>query len=83
MQVANIRELKINTKKVLGPMLNHGPVLLTKRGKPIALMRSLSSQELDFRFAPLWERIKIAAEKAGYTSKSVNRLIASIRSTKA
>ena len=82
MQIANIRELKTNTKRVLANMVQRGPVVLTKRGKPVALMRSLSLRELDIRFAPLWERIRFAAESAGYKPKDIDRLIASVRSAR-
>lgn len=83
MRMINVRELKIETKRVLGSMLLKGPVLITRRGKPIALMRSLSSKELDIRFGPLWDRIRIAAENAGYKPKDITRLIAAVRSRRA
>ena len=80
MQITNIRELKTNTKKVLATMTQKGPIVLTRRGIPVALMRSLGSKELDIRFSPLWERIRISAETAGYKPKDINRLIVSARS---
>ena len=79
MRTVNVRELKIETKKVLGSWLLKGPVLVTRRGKPIALIRALGSRELDIRFGSLWDRIRIAAENAGYKPKNIKRLIASAR----
>ena len=78
----NVRELKNETKKVLGSLLLKlkGPIVVTRRGRPIALIRSLSSKELDVRFGSLWDRIRVAAESAGYKPKDVRRLVSSVRS---
>ncbi len=44
--------------------------------------RAKSAKELDIRFDSLWDRLRLAAEAAGYRAKDVPRLIASVRSAK-
>lgn len=82
MRIANIRELKLETKRVLGWMARDGPVLITRRGKPVAILRGLEAGEWESRFDSLWNRLRIAAERAGYSSGDISRLIGSVRSRK-
>lgn len=79
MRFANVRELKLETNKVLEMSRQKGPVIITRRGKPVALIRGIKEEDFAQRFDRLWERIRLAAERSGYGHKDVDRLIAEIR----
>lgn len=79
MRVVNMRELKLNTKNVLHSLSKDRHVLITQLGKPIALLRSIDTQELSNTFTPLWGRLQDAVAASGYTKKDVPRLIATSR----
>lgn len=80
MRFANVRELKIDTARVLELSRRAGPVVVTRRGRPVAIIRGITEKDLKERFSDLWERIREAAERAGYGRRDVNRLIAEARS---
>lgn len=82
MRFANIRELKLETNKILALSKMRGPVIVTRNGKPVALLRSIGEDDLSINAAPLWENIKKSAEKSGYKIKDVKKLIKHVRSSK-
>ena len=80
MRFANIRELRLETNKVLALTNKNGPVVLTKRGKPIAMLRKIN--EDDLIISSLWKRIRQAAERTGYGLNDVEKLIKTSRVSK-
>lgn len=82
MRFANIRELRLETNKVLALSRRNGPVVVTRNGYPIALLRVISEDDFDLKIGPLWKRLKIAAERAGYRAKDVQRLLKKVRTAK-
>ncbi|MCL5674486.1 MAG: type II toxin-antitoxin system prevent-host-death family antitoxin [Candidatus Omnitrophica bacterium] len=77
---ANIRELKLETGKILELSRKNGPVMVTKRGQPVAIIRGIKkgSQSV-FTYSEVLNNIRQAAEKSGYRLKDVNRLINEVR----
>ena len=82
MRFANLRELKLETKKVLQMSQRSGPVIITRKGKPIALLRSIGEEDFGRRVDELWLRVKRVAEESGYGPKDVGRIIQNVRKTK-
>lgn len=82
MRFANVRELKLETNKVIELSKKNGPVIVTRRGQPIALLRTISENDFAFSISTLWNRIRKAAEQAGYKSSDVEKLIKQVRSLK-
>ncbi len=82
MRFANIRQLKLETNKVLNLSRKNGPVVVTRRGRPVALLRTISENDLAFRIGPLWNRLRRAAERAGYGPDDVEKLIKQVRVSK-
>lgn len=79
MEFTNIRALKLETNKVLESSKKKGPVVITRNGKPVALLRSIDDKDLELRFSQLWNRIRAAAERAGFSQKDIDRLIREVR----
>ena len=82
MEFATIRELKHKTSKVIETGKSNGPVIVTRRGKPVALLRAVESGDLEIRLKPLWKRLRAAAEKNSYSGKDVNKIINNVRKAK-
>lgn len=82
MRFANIRELRLETNKVLALSRRNGPVVVTRNGYPIALLRVIGEDDFDLKIGPLWKRLKTAAERAGYRAKDVQRLLKKVRTAK-
>lgn len=79
MYFANIRSLKVETAKILSLSLKKGPVIITRRGQPIAVLRSLDPAQAWKEFDSLWARLRQAAGRAGYRRGDVERLISEVR----
>jgi prevent-host-death family protein len=79
---ANVRALKVETAKVLTLSRKKGPVIITRKGQPIAVLRYLDPDKAWKEFDTLWVRLRQAARKAGYGRRDVERLIAEVRKTK-
>lgn len=82
MYFANVRSLKIETAKILALSFKKGPVIITRRGQPIAVLRSLDPAQAWKQFDALWGRLKQAAQRAGYRRRDVEKLIAEVRKAK-
>ena len=82
MQFANVRDLRLETNKVLKLSREDGPVVVTRRGQPIALLRTISKEDFDFQIGSLWSRLRQAAERSGFKPRDVARLIKEIRNLK-
>lgn len=79
---ANVRSLKVETAKILAQSVKGGPVIITRRGQPIAVLRSLNPAEAWKQFDSLWTRLRRAAQQAGYRQRDVDKLIAQVRKAK-
>ena len=79
MKFANIRELKLDTNTLLEQAETYGPVVVTRNGKPVAMIRSITEDDLTLQVKSLWPGLKKSAQKAGYTKKSVTKLIKQTR----
>jgi prevent-host-death family protein len=82
MRFANIRELKLETNKVLEMSRKKGPIVVTRRGRPIALIRTINEEDFSYSLKPLWDRLRIAAGNAGYGPGDVEKLIKEARASK-
>jgi prevent-host-death family protein len=82
MKFANIRELKLETNKVLSFSKQGGPVVITQKGKPVALLRSISEDDFSVNVNALWDRVRKAAEKKDYTPDNIDTLIKTVRTAK-
>ncbi len=80
MLFANIRELKLRTSEVIEKTGKGGPVMITKRGRPVAILRGLGKEEENlYTYSEVFSKMRKAAEKAGYKAKDVEKLIARVR----
>lgn len=79
MRFANVRSLKVETARILALSAKKGPVVITRRGQPIAVLRSLDPDQAWKQFDALWKRLREAARRAGYGKRDVERLIAEVR----
>lgn len=82
MRFANIRSLKLETAKILALCSKRGPVVITRRGQPIAVLRSLDPDQAWKEFDGLWRRLRDAARRAGYRKRDIDKLIAEVRKAK-
>ena len=76
---ANIRELKLETNKVLNWTRKKGPVVVTRHGRPVALLKNISEENMEVQIPSLWNRLRQAAERSGYALKDVDQLIKETR----
>jgi len=79
MQIVNMRDLKLHTRQVIQAMLSDGYAIITRRGRPIAMMTPIPEKEISDAFNALRQRMRKTAEKAGYSLKDVPRIIAEAR----
>ena len=79
MRYANIRELKLETNKVLEQSEKYGNVIVTRNGRPVALIRPISEKDIELKAKPLWPALREGSERAGYGLKDVKKLIKSVR----
>ena len=82
MRFANIRELKLETNKVIEMGKKEGPVVVTRRGRPIALIRTIGENDFTYSVKTLWNRLRVAAKRAGYGPGDVEKLIREARTSK-
>jgi prevent-host-death family protein len=79
MRFSNVRELKLDTNKVLSMSKKSGPVVVTRKGKPVAILRSIRESDLSINVGSLWDRIRESAERSGFGAEDVTRLIRAVR----
>lgn len=79
MEFVTVRELKHQTPQVLRLSQRKGPVVVTRNGRPVAVLRTAHLEDLSLQFEELWERFRQAAHRAGFRRKDVERLIAQVR----
>ena len=80
MLFANMRELKLKTSEVIERTGKEGPVMITKRGKPVAILRGIGKKEGRlYTYGEVISNMRKAAEKAGYRARDVEKLIAEVR----
>ena len=79
MQFANVRSLKVQTARVLALSAKKGPVIITRRGQPFAVLRALDPDAAWKEFDGLWKRLREAGRRAGYKRGAVDRLITEVR----
>ncbi|HDT15635.1 MAG TPA: type II toxin-antitoxin system prevent-host-death family antitoxin [Firmicutes bacterium] len=82
MRYANIRELKLDTNRVLEQSEKYGSVIVTRNGKPVALIRPITEDDIELKTKPLWPALRAGAQRAGYGLKDVNKIIKSVRQKK-
>jgi prevent-host-death family protein len=82
MRFANVRELKLETNKVLALSRKRGPVIITRNGKPVASLRTIGEDDFSVNAGSLWESVRKSAERSGYGPEDVDKLIYSVRSPK-
>ena len=81
MVFVTVRELKHHTPRVLQLSQRKGPVVVTRNGRPVAVLRTASLEDLALK--GLWERLRHAADRAGFRRRDVERLIAQVRAERA
>ena len=82
MRFANIRELKLETNKVLALSARGESVIITRRNRPVAVLRSITEDDVSLAVGPLWSRLRSSAEQAGYDPRKVAAAIRSVRAGK-
>jgi antitoxin (DNA-binding transcriptional repressor) of toxin-antitoxin stability system len=82
MHFANVRELKLETNKVLSLSKTHGPIIITRKGKPVAFLKTINEDDLSVNVGSLWDCVKKSAERSGYGPKDVEKLITTARTSK-
>jgi len=79
MVFVTVRALKHQTPDVLRLSERKGPVVVTRRGRPVAVLRATQPGDVALQFQELWERLRQAARRAGVRRGDVERLIAQVR----
>lgn len=79
MVFVTVRELKHHTPQVLQMSQRRGPVVVTRSGRPVAVLRTASLEDLALQFEGVWARIRQAARRAGFRRQDVEHLIARVR----
>lgn len=79
MEFVTIRDLKYHMPQVLRLSGRQGPVVVTRRGRPVAVLRAAQATEIWRQFDEVWEQIRQAARRSGVQRKDVERLIAQAR----
>jgi prevent-host-death family protein len=79
MEFVTMRQLKHQTPQVLRLSQRKGPVVVTRNGRPVAVMRAASLEDLALQLGTLWHRFRQAARRAGFRRADVERLIAQVR----
>lgn len=82
MVFVTIRELKHHTPEVLQMSGRKGPVVVTRNGRPVAVLRAAKAEDLESQLGEIWQRFRRAADRAGFRRGDVERLIARVRSEK-
>lgn len=82
MVFVTVRELRHHTPEVLQMSGRKGPVVVTRNGRPVAVLRAAKPDGLESQFGEIWQRLRRAAERAGFRRGDVDRLIAQVRSEK-
>lgn len=83
MEFVTIRELKHKTPQVLRLSQRKGPIVVTRNGRPVAVLRTASSEDWASQLGELWERLRQAARRSGFRRKDVEKLIAEVRARQA
>ncbi len=65
MKFANIRELKLETNRVLKMTEKNGPVVILRKGKPVAVVSSVSEKDFSLRVNEPALKIRKNAGRAG------------------
>lgn len=81
MEFVTVRDLKHKTPQVLRLSQRRGPVVVTRHGRPVAVLRTASREDWASQFGEVWERIRQAADRAGFRRRDVERLIAQVRAS--
>lgn len=82
MTFVTVRELKHHTPQVLQLSRRKGPVVVTRNGRPVAVLRTASAEGLTLQLGAAWKRLREAAHRAGFRAQDVERLIAQVRAGK-
>jgi len=79
MEFVTMRQLKHQTPGVLRLSQRKGPVVVTRNGRPVAVLRTATLEDLALQVEGLWGRFRQAAERAGLRRQDVDRVIAQVR----
>ncbi len=82
MRFANIRELKLETNKVMEDAVSYGSIVVTQKGKPIALIRPINENDISIKAGGLWGRLRDSAERQGFGVGDVEGVIKKSRHKK-
>ncbi len=82
MEFVTMRELKHRTPQVLRLSQRKGPVVVTRNGRPVAVLRTAHPEDVALQFSQLWERLRQAGQRSGFRRQDVEKLIAQVRAGK-
>lgn len=79
MKFSTMRELKLETTKVFRDLLKEGTILITKRGKPVAILERFTEDDFAKQFDELRRKSRTAAETAGVGPEDIEKIIREVR----
>lgn len=79
MEFVTMRQLKHQTPGVLRLSQRKGPVVVTRNGRPVAVLRAATLDDLAMQVEGLWGRFRQAAKRVGLRRQDVDRVIAHVR----
>jgi len=79
---ANIRDLRLDTNSVLKLSEKEGPVVILRNSRPVAVLKSVSEEDMEMKVKSLWPKLRKAAEKSGYGVNDVDAVIKEVRRTR-
>ena len=79
MKFSTMRELKLETTKVFRELLKEGTILITKRGKPVAILERFTENDFAKQFDELRSKSRAAAETAGVGPEDIEKIIREVR----
>ena len=79
MKFSTMRELKLETTKVFRDLRKEGMILITKRGKPVAILERFTEDDFAVQFDALRKKSRESAEKLGLRPKDIDKIIQEVR----
>jgi len=79
MVFANIRDLRLDTNSVLKLSEKEGPVVILRNSRPVAVLKSVTEEDMQMKVKSLWPKLRSSAEKAGYGPDDVDAVIKEVR----
>ncbi|MCE5300787.1 MAG: hypothetical protein LLG37_07965 [Spirochaetia bacterium] len=72
----------MDTNKLLERSKKSGPFIITRRGKPVAMLRPMTGADFSVKADDVWETIRESDEKYGHGIDDIEKVIKETRGKK-